>query len=313
MHTWRLEWAAWQRITPAVLRERLALGADPDARLHALGNTPLFEVLARDGAAEMIDALAAAGATIDVLNLTGQTPLWEAVRIGRRDSVRALLRAGADPWRPLFAQWSPGLLGMCGPLADLFEDLPGAPRLGPNLREMLEYADILIESYASWQGHRAVGFVAGVAEEDVLSRLGALRGERAGEEPAGPGYEAVHVATSPYGGVVLHQDDGAALVVERCCRALTTPTGLLASVSAGPGGGTYVHVWRDGRRVRHVEPGQEPGAEGPIEEWLCHFGDLSGDYGRMERALAYMSMITGVAAEERWTREAPHHRVLVPR
>ncbi|GLW10881.1 hypothetical protein Misp01_60090 [Microtetraspora sp. NBRC 13810] len=324
MDGWGLDWAAWQRITPEVLGERLAAGANPDAGLPALGNTPLFEVLNRPAAREMIELLVAYGAKVDAVNLLGQTPLWEAVRIGRRDAVTALLRAGADPWRRLFGQWSPGLLGLCGPFADLFEDLPGGLRLGPNMRELQDYADVLIDSYGTWkfEGNPAFGFISGVREEEVVRRLGAdpdacppipQGGHPSGCRSGGAGHETIHLATSPWGGVVLHQYDGVALVVERICRALTTPYGLMASVLDDPGGRAYVHVWQDGRRVRQIEPGQEPGAEGRIEEWLCRFGDLSGVYGRMERALACMSMITGVAAEEQWTHEAPHRRIKVSR
>ncbi len=318
MNGWCLDWADWQRITPDVVRERLAAGADPDERLHAVGNTPLFEVLNQPAAAEMIALLLRYGARVDTMNLIGQTPLWEAVRLGRRDAVSTLLHGGAEAWRPLFGQWSAGLLGLCGPLADLFETLPGALRLGPNIREVQEYADVLIDSYGGWKfgGQSTFAFVSGVPEQEVVTRLGAepsmcppsrLRDQSA----ASDGFEVVHVATSPWGGVALHQYSGMALVSDRFCRYLTTPTGLMAGVFDNPSGGVYVHVWQDGRRVRHIAPGQEPGAEGRIEEWLCRFGDLSGDYSHMERALAYMSMVTGVAVEERWTHEAPHRRVHV--
>ncbi|MCG5214249.1 ankyrin repeat domain-containing protein [Streptosporangium soli] len=318
MNGWLLEWADWQRITPEVVRERLASGADPDERLHAVGNTPLFEVLNQPAAAEMIDLLLAYGARVETMNLIGQTPLWEAVRVGRRDAVAALLRGGAEAWRPLFGQWSAGLLGLCGPLADLFETLPGALRLGPNLRELQEYADVLIDSYGGWKfgGQSTYAFVSGVEEKEVIARLGGdpetCPPTLPRDQPVGhDGLEAIHVATSPWGGVAMHQYDGVALVNEGVCRHVTSPAGLMAAVFDNPTGGVYVHVWQDGRRVRQIAPGQEPGADGRIEEWLCHFGDLSGYYDHMERALAYMSMVTGVAVEERWTREAPHRRVHV--
>jgi hypothetical protein len=49
----------------------------------------------------------------------------ETVRWGNRDAAAALLRAGADPWRPAVAGRSAGRIALDGPFTDLFNGLPG--------------------------------------------------------------------------------------------------------------------------------------------------------------------------------------------
>lgn len=48
---------------------------------------------------------------------------------GSAEVSRALVQAGADPWRPMIAGWSPGRLNLAGPMPDLF----GAPPPGVTL------------------------------------------------------------------------------------------------------------------------------------------------------------------------------------
>ncbi|AWS48658.1 hypothetical protein DKM19_24000 [Streptosporangium sp. 'caverna'] len=50
----------------------------------------------------------------------GRTALWVAVYERRHDNARALVAAGADPWRPMMSGWSPGRLSLAGPEPDLF-------------------------------------------------------------------------------------------------------------------------------------------------------------------------------------------------
>jgi hypothetical protein len=51
----------------------------------------------------------------------GHTALWAAVYEGRHDNARALVAAGADPWRPMMSGWSPGRLSLAGPEPGLFD------------------------------------------------------------------------------------------------------------------------------------------------------------------------------------------------
>jgi len=61
----------------------------------ALGGTALHEA-AREGHADVVRWLAAAGADLEARTRGGRTPLAEAVVYGRLDAARALLEAGAD-------------------------------------------------------------------------------------------------------------------------------------------------------------------------------------------------------------------------
>ncbi len=82
-----------------VVRVLLAAGAEPNQASVDTGDAPLH--LART--ADVVRLLVAAGAQLETLNATlaedeqGMTPLHRAVLVGNRDTVRALLEAGAQP------------------------------------------------------------------------------------------------------------------------------------------------------------------------------------------------------------------------
>ncbi len=61
----------------------------------------------------------------------GRTALWDAVMHRHHDIARRLADAGADPWRPLIAGWSPGRLALAGPEPTLFGPPPPDARLTP--------------------------------------------------------------------------------------------------------------------------------------------------------------------------------------
>ncbi|MEV4291867.1 ankyrin repeat domain-containing protein [Nonomuraea bangladeshensis] len=62
----------------------------------------------------------------------GRTALWTAVFANRPDNARALMAAGADPWRPMMNDWSPGRLSLAGPTPTLFRVPPGVSGLSPS-------------------------------------------------------------------------------------------------------------------------------------------------------------------------------------
>lgn len=82
-----------------LVRALLAAGAKPNQTSADTGDAPLH--LART--ADVVRLLVAAGAHLETLNATlaeneqGMTPLHRAVLVGNRDTVRALLEAGAQP------------------------------------------------------------------------------------------------------------------------------------------------------------------------------------------------------------------------
>lgn len=71
------------------------------------------------GTVDQVVELAAAAADVDALD-EGRTALWWAVFDRRPDNARALVAAGADPWRPMMSGWSPARLAAAGPTPDLF-------------------------------------------------------------------------------------------------------------------------------------------------------------------------------------------------
>ena len=79
----------------------LSEGTDPNVRDSA-GWTALHFAAERQDAA-LIERLLATGAEVDVADEFGNTPLWRAVftyRNGSAEPIRALLAAGADRHRP---------------------------------------------------------------------------------------------------------------------------------------------------------------------------------------------------------------------
>jgi uncharacterized protein len=91
--------ALWEGDRSAALA-MIAGGADPNApdTRPTLGHgvTPLHIAALREDP-ELIRALIAAGADVNVQSLAGQTPLWLACNAGRASAAGELLAAGADP------------------------------------------------------------------------------------------------------------------------------------------------------------------------------------------------------------------------
>ncbi|GAA3442366.1 ankyrin repeat domain-containing protein [Planomonospora venezuelensis] len=108
-----------------LVRAELAAGADPNYGAHVF-EKPLHAAADR-GSPEVVAELARLVDDVDA-EREGRTALWMAVFEGRTDNARALVSAGADPWRPMMADWSPGRLSLAGPTPDLFP-LP-APEVG---------------------------------------------------------------------------------------------------------------------------------------------------------------------------------------
>jgi hypothetical protein len=78
----------------AILRSRLQLGDDPNAR-DQVGCTPLLDAVS-SGHLETARVLVAGGAHVNAASPSGRTPLIEAAEGGRADIGRFLVQSGAD-------------------------------------------------------------------------------------------------------------------------------------------------------------------------------------------------------------------------
>jgi hypothetical protein len=293
---WPDHWLDWTN--PDAIRALLAAGADPDARLTNMSNTPLHHAVweLRPDVA-VVDLLLASGADVNARNVSGATPLWYAVRRGFRDGVVALLAAGADPWVPQLAGRSAGRVALDGPLADLFAPLPGAPAVPEAQRRAQHEADALIDFYTAGHGfepHFSIAFVSGVPEDEVARRAEVSDGE-----------EGVFVGTVPDGdGVVLYAAGGIAPDDADVARRVTAGGGVLASMFDNPaGGGAPVSWWRDGTLLAYPTSYSDPTDRDPEQAWLCRFGDRAHSSSTVARNLALMTMLTGVRVPKGWLPE----------
>ncbi|MCT9933698.1 ankyrin repeat domain-containing protein [Planotetraspora sp. A-T 1434] len=313
------EYLALRGLDPEGIRRRLTAGGDP-AYPRTL-NEDLHEA-ACEGVAEAIEVLVEYGADVESVELD-ETPLWVAVRRGHRDAVAALLRAGADPWRPVVANRSPGWIALTGPLGDLFRGLPGAPVVEADWLRRQAETDALVARYDSWDycgDGEGFAFVADVDEDMAIRRLGL--------DPAacpvvdeddyldvglsGPG-EALWLGQPPGGtGVALFSvisfDPGS----EHLWCPLSSP-GLVTSVATNMVADDVIEVWRDGVSVRYFQSLHEPEEDSLPEEWLCRFYDRSqGSPTRLARGLALGTLLTGVEIDEEWLFHAPKRLVTPP-
>lgn len=278
-----------------------------------------------------------AGADVEALNEAGWTPLWVAVRYGHREKTAALLEAGADPWRIVLGERSAGRIALDGPLADLFEHLPGAPVLNEEEQRLQDEADELIEGFYWLRDPPSImampepwartllavheffcaAFVKGPDEDEVIRRMGAdpsacplwtpeEAGAAMGTIEPNPEESFLWVGTPPSGGVMTYHGDGILPVNDSICSRVTGGGGLLASVFAH---NDTVNVWRDGTKVGWPDPFHDPWPGCPEEAWRCRFGDHAHDSYPLQRSLALMTVLTGVHVEPEWFVTAPKRAV----
>jgi hypothetical protein len=89
-----------------------------------------LHVAAERGSADVVLDLARRAADVDA-EFDGRSALWQAVHAGKPENARALVEAGADPWRPMMSGWSPGRLALASDTPDLFGPPPAGQALSP--------------------------------------------------------------------------------------------------------------------------------------------------------------------------------------
>jgi Ankyrin repeats (3 copies) len=172
---WSLQWGDWADL--GLIRARLAAGADPNARLE---DHPPLHLAAERGSAEVVAELASRVDDVDAED-DGRTALWVAVYARRPGIARVLAAAGADPWRPMMAGWSPGRLSLAGPMPDLFGAAPDGTELpAAEAAAAAEAPRLLTASGGDDLQYEGTGLacVAGISGAEAARRLEATPAPR---------------------------------------------------------------------------------------------------------------------------------------
>lgn len=223
-------WLSWSDLSE--VRARLAAGADPNVLVRGRGR-PLHAA-ARQGSADVVAELAALVGDVDAED-DGRTALWVAVQADKPDNARVLAAAGADPWRPMMAGWSPGRLSLASRTPDLFSVPPGAPGLSE------------AESAAVAEAHRLVDAV-GTLDYDGFS-LSCVGGIDAAE------------AVRRLEAVIVEHDDPESMVEALSVDSLSDAALLTVGVTDVPGGCVVSQPWGYGAATPGVAERLSTGAD----------------------------------------------------
>jgi hypothetical protein len=263
-------WALWK--DPATMRARLDAGADPN--LIGSGGLPLHSA-AEYGSPEVVAELAGRVADVDA-EREGRTALWLAVYARQPDNARALVAAGADPWRPMMAGWSPGRLSLAGPTPDLFAAAPGTPGLSDaeaaaaaeGARLTAALADVIYDGFS-------VACVAGIDAAEAARRLGGEPTEIDDEWLEDPPYDDASLAvvgvTDVPGGCIVSQPWGYRPTLQDVLTRLSKGT-VCYGLYANPKSGDQGDIARDGViEGRDLFPGGPPAEDALADEVLASY------------------------------------------
>ncbi|MFF3445495.1 ankyrin repeat domain-containing protein [Streptosporangium sp. NPDC002721] len=126
---------------------------------------------AEDGSPEEVAELAGRVENVDAM-YEGRTALWVAVYEGHHDNARALVFAGADPWKPMMSGWSPGRLSLAGPEPGLFDRPIGTNGLTNDEAAAVAEAERLRTALGDlYYDGTGLACVAGIDAAEVTRRL----------------------------------------------------------------------------------------------------------------------------------------------
>ncbi|MEU0481131.1 ankyrin repeat domain-containing protein [Streptosporangium sp. NPDC006013] len=227
---------------------------------------------AEDGSPEEVAELAGRVEDVDAMH-EGRTALWVAVYEERHDNARALVAAGADPWRPMMSGWSPGRLTLAGPEPDLFGRPSGVNGLTDDEAAAVVEAErlraALGDLYCDGTG---LACVAGIDAAEAVRRLEATVEIIDPEEfldeidPFSEESMSFVGVTDVPGGCVVTQPWGYMPQTPGASKRLSAGT-VCYGLYANPKSGNQGSIVRDGEIVGwDLHPGGTPWEdEGPLE------------------------------------------------
>ncbi|MGI5287766.1 ankyrin repeat domain-containing protein [Nonomuraea polychroma] len=268
-----LGWHSWEDL--ALVRARLDAGADPNHGAYAF-ERPLHAAAER-GSPEVVAELAGRVDDVDA-ECEGRTALWEAVFNDRPENARALVAAGADPWRPMMGGWSPGRLSLAGPTPGLFFPFPpGHAGLTEAETAAVAEADRLSGALGGIEGDGfSLACVRGITAAEAVVRLAGEPVDEEELEEIDPfddeAMEFIGLTDVP-GGCVVSQQWGYMASAPGVMKALSAGT-VAYGMYANPKSGNQGRVYRDGE----------------IVAWDTHpgGGDVSSDDSAEEILLKYL-------------------------
>ncbi|QWF84484.1 ankyrin repeat domain-containing protein [Amycolatopsis sp. CA-230715] len=281
----RFGWAQWADLD--AVRARLAAGANPNTGM-GWQDPPLHQA-AEHGSADVVAELARRVDAVDAFK-DGHTALWRAVAANRPDNARALLAAGADPWREMMSGWPPGRLSLAGPTPSLFDSGASlAPDEAAAVAESRRLITIFGDHHFEGLG---IACVAGIAVGEAAHRLGAeiVDGDREQmltawmDDPVGRDTILTMWATEVPGGCVLAQPMGYGPQMPAVTKTLSAGT-TCYGMYANPKSGNQGSISRDGEIVAwDLHPGGEP----------TELGGVLLSYLYQSQALAYCFAYAGL-------------------
>jgi hypothetical protein len=200
----------------------------------------------------------------------GRTALWRAVAANRPDDARALLAAGADPWREMMSGWSPGRLSLASPTPELFGS--GASLTQDEVATVAESRRLIAALGDLYVEGLGIACVADIDAAEAIRRLDAEIVDRDHEEmldaweddPLATDTILTMWATDVPGGCVLAQPWGFGPQMPGMTTALSAGT-TCYGMYANPASGNQGSIVRDGAIVGwDLSPGGDPDQEGDV-------------------------------------------------